>query len=627
MKCAILIAFIALVAGCTATGAREKAAPATPAPATEAGATTTAAPHAAVSAPEPPAAEPADMEHVDLSIEEPLGVSWAPQMVRMPVEFAKPCQADSLELWDDSGALVPFQVVDPVFQKDKLVRCSVAVVTGAKPMQLASFRLYYSSKPPKASRKQPSRLLIPESLMKSILSTGKISARVPTSQGTPKTPIPAGEVPPPIECIMGADNVWRGQGQILSVAAVRKWDSKVLAAGPIFAQVWIRYDFEGEHFYEAVITAVAGSEWLTVSENFDAGNKSCFLLRGLSAESSLIPQRGRPDSRAEIVSRLPAHAVPATITDLPARRYESVAAAMRADKAEATDLFAIFSVAPGTWRNPQGSEINFVRLPSGLAFHFPLEKGTRQWGIYATTLAEGASSSIFRAIARASDVTLDSVLKMGLQPKDSLVLHKEDPLVPPELADAGDAAAAAVKIVLDQGYSAPPTQALDYAAIATAAGTYSQVRAAGHTNSPAGELLHARLLLLGNVLRDPSFYNYDLLLTENGQPGANFDPHTVNWTLNLTRISTLAEIAAAVPSYPNAGEWSRHAASQFDLMLKKIVGPGGVWLDGPDKQAAACTLAEQLADTLKAAGLKSAAGGDFRDLEVLKAMLTHQPPK
>ena len=555
--------------------------------------------------------EPVGKDFVDLTIDEPLGVNWAPQMIQMQVVFPKPCRQDSLELWDTtSGTAVPVQAAAPQYRKGRLVMCWVSFITGLSASQELTLRLYYDDEKPKEARKQrkpgpvfarpPGPLLVPESVLASMLSTGRVSVRVLTSSGeAKKNPIPAADAPAPIQCVLGADNVWRGRGQLLSPFNVTKWETRILDSGPVFARAEIRYEFTGKHSCAFTVAAVAGADWITVDERFSMGEGSCFILRAPNRETSAIPERGRPESGASIITRLPAHSRAATIAGLPARRFESVAAARGGEKGEAHDLFAIFSVAPGSWTPGRGCEINFIRLSGGLAFHFPLEQGTRSWAILASTLSEGSTPSIYRAITRASDLSLDSVLRMDVRKQEGLVLHKDEPVVPPELASAADAVAFAVGALLDQGFSGPPAQALDYSRIAQAARTYARLSKEGLVASPVGELLHARLAFIGNALRQPDFYNYCLLLGPDNF-GANLDPSSVNMTLNLQRIGTLAEIAGSLPEYRESAEWLDHCTVQFARMLKVVVTPGGGWLDDPGKQELARSVAKQLAARLSA---------------------------
>ena len=567
--------------------------------------------------------EPVGKDHVDLTIDEPLGVNWAPQMIQMQVIFPKPCRQDSLELWDTAaGTSVPVQVTAPQHSKGKLTSCWVAFITGLSASQELTLRLYYDDEKPKEKAKgrrqkrgpmiteSAGPLLVPETVLVSMLSTGRISARVLTGSGEPKDPIPAADAPAPIQCVVGADNVRRGRGQLLSPFSVTRWESRVLDSGPVFARTEVRYEFTGKHWCRFAVTVIAGADWITVEEQYSMGDGSCFILRAPNRETAAIPERERPESGGAIMARLAAHSRAATIMGLPARRFESVAAARGGESGEAHDLFAIFSVAPGSWTSQPGAlgrpqppvcEINFIRLAGGLAFHFPLEHGSRSWAILASTLADGSTPSIYRTITRASDLSLDSVLKMNVRRQDDLVLHKDNPAMPPELASAADAVAFAVGALLDQGFSGPPAQSLDYSRIAQAARTYARLNKDGLTGSPVGELLYSRLAFIGNALRNPDFYNCSLLLTEDGF-GAGFDPSSANLTLNLQRIATLAEMAASLPEYRRSAEWLDHCKVQFALMLKKLVAPSGAWLDDPDKQELARSLAEQLAARLREAG-------------------------
>jgi len=567
-------------------------------------------------------AEPGD-HHEIITVREPLGVEWPEQVLRIAVEFEHPCGAGTLDLRDSAGRRVPFQIVDPIYEKESLIRCAVAFVTGMRPSKSRSYRLYYNeaarSRKGKTLREHPERppLLSRRTILKSVMTAGQTSARVLTGTGVPEEPVEAFAAPAPIEAVRGADGVWRGRGELRSPYKVKRWRVDIAAAGPIFAEVHITYEFtEGRH-YRCDVSAEACSNWIKVSESYDLGRRSCFVLRDLGRPSDKIRERALDRATALIVSRLAAHCGRGTtIFGLPAKRFETVAAT------EGRDLFAVFSVEPGRWQNPVGSEINFTRINEAPVFHFPLEQGERRWAIHAASAADSSSDNIFGAISMASDVSLDAVLRMCLAQPGELVLLKDPPKEPAELVDAAESLSPTVRGLLRQGYSGPAADAFDFSQVGRAARMYRRLNSAGQANSPSGQLLRARLAFLGNVLYDPSFFGWNLLLPEDAPPGANFDPKSIDWLRNIERSRTLAEIAAALPDYRHSADWLAHAQGQFALTLKHLVTPWGSWKPGDADHNRACRLLGQVADTLKAAGLV-----DFSANPAFKAMVAYRPLK
>ncbi|NQT20798.1 MAG: hypothetical protein HQ592_13910 [Planctomycetes bacterium] len=608
MKTVVTFAFVALLAGsCVSCEAQKRAGKQADQPGTVAG--------------DAPQEDPLGRFYETIALREPLGVEWAPQMVRVPVEFRNRCLAETLELRDSAGDAVPFQVVDPVYEKKALVRCSVAFVTGLAPLQRCSYRLHYDEKAAKQkksrlrSKLQEQPLLVRKTILKSVMTSGDTSLLILSGTGTPRNPAPAWSVPPPIASVRGADGVWRGRGELRSPFEVKSWKADILAAGPIFARVRVRYEFTEEHFYEVDFSAVAGSGLITVSERFDLGQPSCLILRGLNTLSEEVPKQGNADVVAAIISRLTAHCGGgAAIAGLPAKRFESVAAI------DGKDMFALFSVAPGRWQNPVEVEINFTRLDGSLIFHLPLGKGERRWGIHATTLAGGSTQNIYRTVGRACDVPLDAVLKMDLENEPPPV---KDPAPDvPELGAAAGIVSRAVKAVLDQGFSGPPSEGLDLLRVARSGRVWQRLKAAGNADTPAGALMRGHLVFLANVMHDPSFFAWNALLNENARPGANFDPESINWLRNIERFAALAGIASALPDHPRAGQWLAHAESQFALTLEQLVTPWGAWKPGDADHQRACGLLGPAADTLKAAGRR-----DFHKHPAFRAMKRYLPLK
>jgi len=557
-------------------------------------------------------------DYVHLPIEEPLGVNWPPQMVTLQARFEKPCRVESLDLRDSWGRAVPFQVVQPQFQKDYLTSCDIALITGLSAGETRSFRLYYDDQERPAPRRKGmpnSPLLTSESLLEMVLSTGRISLRVPAGSGSPKKPLPAGTAPAPIQAVMGADNLWRGLGELCSPFDVEKWETQVQAVGPVYAQVWVKYWLTGKHFYELTMQAVAGADWITVEEHFDVGANSCLILRSVNCESARVAARRRPQTQGFLITRLPAHAQPASIAGRPAKRFESVAAG------DGDDLWALFSARIGRWQNPVGSEINYIRLNESLAFHFPLNKGSRCWGIHASVIDEG-TSSLCRSMAQAADASLDAVLRMDiLPPAAPLEILKEEPRVPEEVARVVDDLAPATTAVVDQGFSGPAVRVMDFDRVARAAHAWAGLRQTAPPGLHQARLAEVRLAFLGCVLDDPSFFNYDLLLAEGAPFGANFDAGSIDWLWNLGRIYALGEIASALRGNPNAAGWLAHVRSQAGLSLKYLVSPEGAWLGG-GKPEQARELLQRIADTLNTHG-----STDLRDDPNFKAIMSAPVPQ
>ena len=560
----------------------------------------------------------APRDYVELSIAEPLGCKWSPQVVQTRVVFEKHAAPATLDLRDAQDREVPFQVVDPAYYKDRLAQCMIAFVTGLGPFERAYYRLYYAEEAPAAAEgktEDPTRprLLVHESLLKAVISTGRISMRILGAPGSPDSPIP--NAPPPVDSIMGADGVWRGCGEFLSTEMVRKWTAKAVASGPVFAEVEIRYELTGGRFYEVRVKAVAGADYITVAESFDIGGNSCFLLRSPSLKTAEIPQRNANRPTGEIITRLAAHWQPGlTVAKLPARRFESVSAA------DGNDQFAFFTVAPGRWDNPVGSEINYIRSDNNLMFHFPLGKGTRRWGVHATTLADANSLRICRVISLASDAALDDVLKLLPATQDSLVVVKGAPEAPGKLKEACEVVGSVVQSVLDQGYAGPISQEVNLPCIGSAAQAYRLAADAGQASSPEAFTLRTRLAYLGCVLCDPSLFNCNVLLRKDAAPGANFDPLTIRWIRNVERFCTLAQVAAALPDHPKASEWTAHAREQLGLTLEHLLKETGGWKGGDHQHKTVLAMLDELAVLLKASGPL-----DARAEQALQLMRGYEP--
>jgi len=558
--------------------------------------------------------------HETITLEEPLGISWEPQMVRVPVVFAHPCDTRTLRLRDWAGRPIPFQMIQPEYRRKRLARCNIAFITGLAPLERAVFQLHYSDNEDEAAKPPDvppptgnGKLITRKSLQWSILSAGSLAVRFLGSSGSPSEPIPSIAAPPPIAALRGADGIWRGRGELRSPFLVRRWKAEILAEGPIFAAIRIRYEFTGGHHYEVVLSAAVGSDCISIAEDFDLGRRSCFMLRS-PARPTVELHAPALRRTADVMMRLTPHTqAHTTLAGRPAVRYASFAAANN------NDLFVLFSVKPGEWRNPVGSAVNIITLKNDLTIHFPLEKGTRTTGLFATTLEQGTSDSIFRVIARASDVPLQDVLDMHLT-DGQLELIKNPPQDPFELAEIVDAVGKATQAIVAGGYNCSSCQQLDPARIGLAARVYRRLKDNGKADSPTAELLKARLTFLGNVFFDKSFYGRHILLVEDLPPGADYDLDSINWLRNVQRFTALAEIALAVPDYPLADQWLDHAEEQLALTLKHLVTPWGMWKQGDATHSRALQLLQRTSQALAASGRN-----DQTDNEAFKLMRRYQP--
>jgi len=590
---------------------------------------------------------PPGTHHETITLREPIGLAWGPELVQVQVGFGKPCHISTLSLRNWAGKPVPFQVVEPEYYKKRLARCRIAFMASLAPMQQIELKLYYSERPPEiiappeparqgnapapqdevapdentappgdarqSDVSSPASLIRQKSLQWSVLSAGAISVRFLSSSCTLSEPIPATVAPPPIAAIRGPDGVWRGKGELRSPFQVRRWASEIIADGPLFAAVRIRYELDGGRHYQVVVSAGAGAGCVRFAEEFSIGDNSCFLLRNPNKPSDEI---GRPMMRrsADVISRLTPHAQEnTTLAGRPAARYMSVAAP------GGNDMFVLFSIKPGEWRNPIGSAINLITIKNDLSFHFPLDDGTRCTGFYATTLAKGTSDEICRAIARASDAPLQDVLEMQLT-DGRLELIKQQPEDHFELAEIAEAVAEATQAVVRGGFNGSACQKLDPSEIGLAARVFRRLKAAGEADTPTGRLLARRLAFLGNTFFDRSFYGCHILLDADLPPGGDYDRSSIDWLRNVERFTALAEIAQAVPDYRSANDWLDHAERQLALTLKHLLTPWGMWKQGDAAHARAVQLLRRTSNALAATGRNHHA-----DDQAFTLMLRYQP--
>ncbi len=227
-------------------------------------------------------------------VKDSLGRQWTNELVFFPVTAREvaPGQEGGYAVVDDQGLALPFQF----WRKnapEELDKTCVALLIDLAPYQRRRFTLQDRGMP--AAGRNDVRVDAAEGC--SVLSAGRISVKVPSAVGF--TPGKAfGMLPPPILAVRGVSGRWLGEGKLLGAQPVTAFTTTVEAAGPLFAQIRIRYQFDTRKFYQVRVRVISGEDVALVEEDFALSAEEMKTARFVPT-LDLAPEIGTPMRLAE----------------------------------------------------------------------------------------------------------------------------------------------------------------------------------------------------------------------------------------------------------------------------------------------------------------------------------------
>ncbi|MEY9862126.1 hypothetical protein ABH935_007771 [Catenulispora sp. GAS73] len=187
--------------------------------------------------------------------------AWPRTLVRYPVRWETPSvRAEELRLVDETGMAVPFQLSQSTKSGTFLASATVCYFAELEPGQ--SHRFTLSADERLALAEPPVSVSIAESEEEIILDSGPLRVCLPAK-------LPAdGSTPGPIT------HFDRGSGWVGSSTIggeVERIQSRVLESGPLFVDCEVVYSFSGGAHYTAVVRALAGCDFVELSETMSDG--------------------------------------------------------------------------------------------------------------------------------------------------------------------------------------------------------------------------------------------------------------------------------------------------------------------------------------------------------------------
>jgi hypothetical protein len=388
-----------------------------------------------------------------ITLREPLGFTWTDELVHRDEALSEPrVAAATLSLEDAAGKAVPLQVE----------------VLEGKPESVRRVRLWWKATLP-AGRSVTYQLTYNDENRKADAPAGGVSvgregdggdrlvirgggsAPLPASGVDVAVAAPTAAFPRPREMAASpapflgvrpsGNETWRGEWSLAGPARVREIQTQVLAAGPVWAEVNVKYLFEDRNqSYEVTIRVVRDEPWADVREKtrLPVGCRMTAALRWPRGQAEAIwmpwfvDRDGHPQPAYDVQrlaldekvrpgepfatlrprwTQSPANTqvLLANVLGIPTMRPEPNGPPPPTRPA----VVGAVAVGAGDWVRP------YDQLPTarvldgrdGVAIDFPLVDGERHWALVAgATERLDSKAELQRLIRKNADLPLDRVL-------------------------------------------------------------------------------------------------------------------------------------------------------------------------------------------------------------------------
>ena len=256
-----------------------------------------------------------------------------------------------------------------------------------------------------------------------VLSSDAISIGVPIISQSGRPP---DRVPAPIVFAAGPQRIRRGRGLWCGHIPVASVSSRLTAAGPVFAEAQVDYEFGDGTYYRIAWRVYAGAPVAIATETKSVRDGGVWKL---SLHENFAPDtahwRFGTDGVWPIGYKAGEHIcrhIYSNHWDL-YQDFKELSFLYRADAGDASDAIGVFPVDGNAWTSVVGNIISLdVSAEPDAAYSFSLSPGRRQFGVFAIPLAQTRESDFrptdgigaYKLRCRWSFVRLDDVKEMVL---------------------------------------------------------------------------------------------------------------------------------------------------------------------------------------------------------------------
>ena len=208
----------------------------------------------------------------DIRLTDVLDHKWVDELVTYPLDFpAKQAALNSVRLYDVEGKKeVPFQLSGVVFHDEQrqFVKSAVlAFFVDELPAQGARTYTVLWDPGAFASAIQPAAALKETDLKAETfeVTNGLFSVRL-AGEKRFDPPVEAATVPGPFRGFKGPDGVWRATSLFVTDTKLLGWKGELVEQGPLWKLYRVRFEFDGDRFYELELKMLPDRPYAYVTE-------------------------------------------------------------------------------------------------------------------------------------------------------------------------------------------------------------------------------------------------------------------------------------------------------------------------------------------------------------------------
>ena len=391
------------------------------------------------------------------TLREPLGQTWTDELVHHDLAIPQPkVGAAMLALADAAGNPVPVQVETLEGKPDGVRRARLWLKATLPAGQSVSYTATWNTDGRPAARPGPA-LALRRGDGRLLVMAGAFELMVPALDKPFEKPVPLKKVPAPILGLRPAGGqAWYGACSLDGAPYVREVQTTVDAAGPLWAQVRLRYVFDqGGQSYDVVLRIVRDEPWVDVTERYRlppstgsaadkaAGCRMTAVFRGgRPAEAVWMPWHVGRDGQSQAAydvhrlvldERFPPDAPFAALRPRYTQVRDATQVLLVPAAGETGPTVGAIMMCPSDWMRPYDSFPTVRPLASSpadakakapastgapaaaqcdaVAIDFPLTEGKRRWALVMAPHGRLDSKAQVQAlIRRAADLPLDRIL-------------------------------------------------------------------------------------------------------------------------------------------------------------------------------------------------------------------------
>ena len=206
-------------------------------------------------------------------LREHLGLRWTQELVSFPFAADRgTCHPASVRLAGPAGML-PVQLSDvvmwPAGDGVRSARVNF-VVAELPPASEQTYTLRYETRP--TTEAIPGDLRITPAEGSVEFATSRFAARLLQGERAYPAPVPAAEVPGPVDAMRLADGTWFGGSRLYGSRHVIRYSAQLADRGPVFARGVIHYAYEDGTAMELSVRLIAGDSKITWHMNVQPGS-------------------------------------------------------------------------------------------------------------------------------------------------------------------------------------------------------------------------------------------------------------------------------------------------------------------------------------------------------------------